>query len=149
MSAYADGLRFECTQCGNCCTGAPGYVWVSPPDTHAIADHLGLSIVEFLSRYTRLVSTVLSLVEKPGGDCVFLDEDRRCTIQAVKPRQCLSYPFWPRLLASREAWNEEAVHCPGMNEGPLYRPEEIDRIANRETPREGVCRVFQKVRARS
>ena len=25
---YRDGLRFTCTRCGNCCTGAPGYVWV-------------------------------------------------------------------------------------------------------------------------
>ena len=25
---YRDGLRFECTRCGHCCTGAPGYVWV-------------------------------------------------------------------------------------------------------------------------
>ena len=26
---YRDGLRFECTRCGACCTGAPGYVWVT------------------------------------------------------------------------------------------------------------------------
>ena len=25
---YRDGLRFACTRCGACCTGAPGYVWV-------------------------------------------------------------------------------------------------------------------------
>ena len=25
---YADGLRFTCTQCGNCCTGQPGFVWI-------------------------------------------------------------------------------------------------------------------------
>ena len=26
---YAEeGLAFECTGCGDCCTGAPGYVWV-------------------------------------------------------------------------------------------------------------------------
>ena len=24
---YADGLSFECTMCGNCCTGPPGAVW--------------------------------------------------------------------------------------------------------------------------
>ena len=26
---YADGLPFTCTQCGDCCTGDPGYVWVT------------------------------------------------------------------------------------------------------------------------
>ena len=24
---YEDGLRFSCSQCGNCCTGPPGAVW--------------------------------------------------------------------------------------------------------------------------
>ncbi|MFM1805538.1 MAG: hypothetical protein RL136_2417, partial [Planctomycetota bacterium] len=27
---YAEGLRFECTQCGNCCSGGPGAVWFTP-----------------------------------------------------------------------------------------------------------------------
>ena len=26
---YAAGLQFGCTECGNCCAGAPGYVWIS------------------------------------------------------------------------------------------------------------------------
>ena len=38
---YADGLHFECTQCGNCCSGPPGYVWVTKQDIKAIARHLG------------------------------------------------------------------------------------------------------------
>ena len=29
------GLRFECTQCGDCCTGAPGYVWVNKAEISA------------------------------------------------------------------------------------------------------------------
>ena len=28
---YSEGLRFECTQCGACCSGEPGYVWVDEP----------------------------------------------------------------------------------------------------------------------
>ena len=34
---YADGLQFECTQCGDCCTGAPGYVWVNKSEIEALA----------------------------------------------------------------------------------------------------------------
>jgi len=26
---YADGLSFTCTCSGNCCTGGPGFVWMS------------------------------------------------------------------------------------------------------------------------
>ena len=29
---YAEGLKFTCSQCGNCCTGGPGYVWISKGD---------------------------------------------------------------------------------------------------------------------
>lgn len=32
---YAPGLSFTCTQCGNCCTGEPGVVWVSDEEIHA------------------------------------------------------------------------------------------------------------------
>ena len=34
---YRDGLRFECTRCGACCTGAPGYVWVTPEGMNGLA----------------------------------------------------------------------------------------------------------------
>ena len=34
---YRDGLRFECTQCGKCCTGAPGYVWVDDDEVEALS----------------------------------------------------------------------------------------------------------------
>ena len=38
---YADGLRFACTQCGNCCTGEPGFVWVNDAEIAAIAEVRG------------------------------------------------------------------------------------------------------------
>src|SRR5262249_1390597 len=38
---YQDGLRFECTRCGKCCSGFPGFVWVSEAELQAIADFRG------------------------------------------------------------------------------------------------------------
>ena len=38
---YKDGLQFTCTQCGDCCTGAPGVVWVTDDELREIADYLG------------------------------------------------------------------------------------------------------------
>jgi Fe-S-cluster containining protein len=139
---FADGLSFTCTQCGNCCTGSQGYVWVSPRDQAAIADHLGLDPEVFLKRYTRRIAHLLSLVDKPNGDCIFLSEDHRCSIQPVKPRQCLTFPFWPRLTASRENWEETAQGCPGIGGGVRYRAEEILAVQDRETPREVICRIL-------
>jgi Fe-S-cluster containining protein len=147
MSAwYADGLRFECTQCGNCCTGAPGFVWLNAKEQREAAATLGLGVDEFLARYTRLVHGRISLREQPNGDCVLLTEDRRCSIQDVKPRQCLAFPFWPRLVASREEWNRAGVRCPGINAGPRYDPQEVDAIIDASTPKDVVKRIFRRSR---
>ena len=34
---YHEGLSFTCSQCGDCCTGAPGYVWVNNEEIAALA----------------------------------------------------------------------------------------------------------------
>jgi len=34
---YRDGLSFSCTQCGNCCSGPEGYVWVDEEELVQIA----------------------------------------------------------------------------------------------------------------
>ena len=34
---YADGWRFSCTQCGDCCSGSEGYVWVNQAEIDAMA----------------------------------------------------------------------------------------------------------------
>ena len=49
---YQDGLRFTCTRCGNCCTGAPGYVWVTPAELEALAAHLGEPVETVRAVYT-------------------------------------------------------------------------------------------------
>lgn len=33
--------------------------------------------------------------------CIFLDENNKCKIYEARPMQCLSYPFWPNIMASR------------------------------------------------
>ena len=51
---YAEGLRFTCTQCGNCCRGPePGYVEVDADEVAAIAGFLGIDVREFGKRYLR------------------------------------------------------------------------------------------------
>lgn len=147
MNWYAGGLQFECTQCGNCCTGAPGFVWLNQTEQQAAADHLGLDVQAFLLQYTRLVFDGISLRERANGDCVLLTKDKRCAIQAVKPRQCLAFPFWPRLIASRVEWNKAGTRCPGINQGPRYVPEEVDAISEFTTPKDLLNRIFARKRS--
>src|SRR5436309_1343370 len=110
---YEDGLRFRCTRCGNCCTGAPGFVWVNDEEIAAIAEYLGQPLTEVLARLTRAVESRRSLREKENLDCVFLDGERACTIYPVRPRQCRTWPFWESNVRSPEAWQHTCEVCPG------------------------------------
>jgi hypothetical protein len=121
---FADGLRFTCTQCGNCCTGAPGFTWVSESEADTLAWRLGMDGESFRARYTRLVwrggEQRRTLVEKRGGDCVFFVHGQGCTVYQDRPKQCRTWPFWGRIVASRADWDDAARECPGMNRGALH-----------------------------
>jgi len=139
---YADGLSFTCTQCGNCCTGPPGYVWFSDEEAKQIAEHLGISEREFRKRYAKKKFGKWSLGEvKRNGqyDCVFLTRDEQgkawCSIYPVRPTQCQTWPFWPENLASPEAWEKAAETCPGMRTGKDYYPPEQIRIIRDQNPK--------------
>ena len=47
---YADGLRFTCSQCGNCCTGGPGYVWIDRDEIVKLAAYLKITPEETIER---------------------------------------------------------------------------------------------------
>lgn len=128
---YAAGLRFGCQRCGACCAGAPGYVWVQAEEAAALASELGLGLPEFLGRHTRRVDDSLSLREEADGRCVLFEPGSGCRAYAARPRQCRTWPFWPRLIASRANWEREAADCPGMGQGELYGREEIELRALR------------------
>jgi hypothetical protein len=66
---YKDGLRFQCTQCGNCCTGAPGYVWVNKEEIEQMAKLVGLAVPEFEAKFVRLVGVRKSLIEAWQQTC--------------------------------------------------------------------------------
>jgi uncharacterized protein len=123
---YENGLRFKCTQCGNCCTGAPGFVWVNQDEIDALASALGMEVDDFEKKYVRKVGVRRSLVEYPNGDCVFFDnQTRRCTVYGQRPRQCRTWPFWHSNVRTEEAWQETCEVCPGSGQGDLIPVEKI------------------------
>jgi Fe-S-cluster containining protein len=129
---YADGLRFQCTQCGDCCSGAEGYVWVNQAEIDAMAARTGMTPADFEAAYVKRVGMRRSLKERPGGDCVLLDEQtRKCRAYEERPRQCKTWPFWDSNLRSPEAWAEAAEACPGCNKGQIVPLESIVEQASR------------------
>lgn len=115
---YRRGLRFECTGCGECCSGAAGYVWCSVEEIQKMADYLELSVEEFSKRYVKKVGRRFSLIDRVVGsrdnrECIFL-KDKRCTIYSVRPTQCRTFPWWPQYLSSPQAWRNAARGCEGI-----------------------------------
>ncbi len=124
---YADGLRFACTQCGHCCTGEPGFVWVNDEEIRAIAEFRGEPVEEVVGLYTRREGLRRSLKEKANNECIFYDREAGCTIYPVRPRQCRTWPFWECNTGSPLDWAAAAKECPGCNRGDLISAEEITR----------------------
>jgi Fe-S-cluster containining protein len=131
---YREGLAFTCTRCGDCCTGAPGYVWVNDVEIDHLATHLGLERDDFTRRYVRQVGPRRSLVERPNGDCVFWSRAEGCTVYEARPVQCRTWPFWPQNVATPRDWEHTCQVCPGSGQGTLYTAEQIGRAVRRVVP---------------
>jgi hypothetical protein len=129
---YANGLRFTCTRCGNCCRnhGDYSYVYLAPADVSAIARHLDVTEQAFLARYCRTEDGWVTLrMDEPA--CPFLGAGNACAIYPVRPKQCATWPFWKENLR-RTVWEEVSRDCPGIGKGELHSREAIERVA-RET----------------
>jgi len=124
---YRDGLAFECTGCGDCCSGDPGFVWVDDSEIAALAIEMKMSVDDFEHKFVRSVGMQKSLVEYPDGDCIFLHPDtRKCTVYAGRPTQCRTWPFWNGNLRNRSDWKKTCDVCPGSGKGKLYSLSEIE-----------------------
>jgi Fe-S-cluster containining protein len=127
--------RFECMRCNQCCSGQPGYVWLSQKDLDALSSYLHVSRRAFALDYCTPVNIglalTLSLKEKKNHDCIFL-ESGGCTVYRARPAQCRTYPFWETILENEQSWTEEGRACPGIGRGPAIPAEAIvDAIVER------------------
>jgi Fe-S-cluster containining protein len=131
---YAKGLHFKCTGCGQCCTGAPGYVWVEESEIAEMAAALNMAFDAFTKRYIRKVGDRYSLIEDSKTyDCVFL-KDNKCAVYQARPQQCRTFPWWIQNLRSKEDWDNASEFCEGMNhkDAPLVPFETIDEQLKRK-----------------
>ena len=122
--APQNNLPFECTGCGKCCK-TRGDVYLSPTETNKAAASLGLSIFEFKQQFVEEEEVTVAMTLDPeqipegetgwtvlrhkqeDGSCIFLNDEGLCKIYDARPIQCSTYPFWPRIMANREACNSE------------------------------------------
>jgi len=124
---YGEGLRFKCTECGKCCTGSPGYVWVNEQEMEAMAAFLKITLNEFMQKYVRRIGQRYSLIEsRKTYDCVFL-KDKKCQVYGARPTQCRTYPWWPQNLRTPHTWEETSHACEGIHpDSPIVPIETIE-----------------------
>ncbi|MFP4392606.1 MAG: YkgJ family cysteine cluster protein [Desulfohalobiaceae bacterium] len=119
------GLYFACQNCGTCCTGESGTIYVSSQELEPIASFLGLKLEELIQRHLYPFQDSYSILEDEQGSCHFYSRKQGCLIYPVRPWQCKSYPFWFRNLRSKKSWMRVSYECPGIGLGRLYTLEEI------------------------
>lgn len=129
---YKDGLPFKCTECGKCCTGSPGYVWVTEEEMQGMATILNISIDQFKRRYIRSRDNRYALIEKKAQngdfDCIFLN-DKKCMVYQSRPTQCRTFPWWKENLNTPESWQQAAKECEGINdEAPIVPYSQIVQL---------------------
>ena len=126
---YDGGLKFSCRQCSFCCRGFPGVVLMDETDLERLAKWADVTREQFIQMYCRWVESddgfeYLSLREKRNMECIFWNNG--CESYEARPVQCRTYPFWTKVLESRETWDEEGKSCPGINSGENHPREEIE-----------------------
>ncbi len=129
---YEKGVKFGCTKCGKCCTGSPGYVWLTESDIEILSQHFKMDVKDFCKKYTRRVNGRISLLEDPHTyDCILL-KNNQCTAYTARPKQCSQFPFWKSVMRSAKTWQEAKEMCEGIDnpEGKNFSKEEIQKLMN-------------------
>jgi len=113
-------------------------------EARRIGARLGMTLPAFLKRRCRVrremvgdvgrqVAVPTITIKTRNGRCPFLSPSGECGIHDVKPLFCAQAPFvWDVAEGGERLWRAIRAYCPGVGQGPLYRPERIRRMLQRE-----------------
>ena len=87
-----DPKALDCLACPALCCRQAGYVEVTGPDIRRLAKFLGLTARAFEAKHIVEKTRRGSKRIKAGYEtCQFLDNDRRCSVYAARPKDCRGY----------------------------------------------------------
>jgi Fe-S-cluster containining protein len=106
-------FEFECKGCGICCR-EEGYVFFSNSEIRSAARLLDTTPDKFIKNYLVPFEDGFVHVVLRHGRCAFLQNDNRCAINNVKPRQCKTFPYWEEYIGADGNLVNFNRPCPGV-----------------------------------
>lgn len=108
--------KLACKLCDKCCRYR-GDIRLTPVNVCRISKFLGISINEFLSKYTdRLEYDKPEIVLKTTGvlkECILYNKKtKKCGIHSVKPMQCVMFPLVPENIEKDYFYNSKQCVLP-------------------------------------
>jgi len=104
--------EYDCCKCNNCCRAYA--VVLNDDDIERISRHLGQSKRDFINENLEKSDFDENEYRINKQPCIFLCDDGKCSIQAVKPSECEGFPFTdkPNRLESMLGMIDFAEECP-------------------------------------
>jgi len=103
---------YDCCKCANCCKAYS--IVLSNDNVEIISQYLGQSKEDFISENLEKSDFDENDYKIKIQPCIFLCDDGRCRIQAIKPSTCKDFPFTdqPDRLLSMLGIIDFAEECP-------------------------------------
>lgn len=114
---WMSGVKFSCQSgCGKCCDEPGGIVYLSKRDAQRISISLNLSVTDWLERDCQQTLDGRYILKSRASDgiCIYLNDDKSCSIYQNRPQQCAAYPWWAENLATERSWQQAKLECPGL-----------------------------------
>ncbi len=99
-------------------------MWLADGEAASMARELGMSEERFVERFVRSAFDRRSRSARPalresahgerGGRCALLVGPNTCSVYAARPAQCRAFPYWPSVMADRDAFESARAACPGI-----------------------------------
>jgi Fe-S-cluster containining protein len=93
-------------------------------------------------RYSQLKNNrLLRLKKKADGNCIFLDEKRRCSIYSVRPNICRIFPFWAMRLISNKI---KIIEHDAYPECLIVKNKDVEKTLSKKQ-KEEIKSLFKKI----
>ncbi len=120
-------LRFRCLEgCGLCCT----YQVPVLAGESAFLGCYGEAVTRGDTEGARIAPNVAGYLRRENGACVFLNEEKRCTIYADRPIYCRLFPLIRDSYAHRQI--DANFSCPGLGAGEPFTESDFEAVAKLE-----------------